>query len=123
MDSSQIGSEDGQTFLLMRLPKETVERSRNGSSKVGSVFIYEDGQMEFQDNESNKVYSIIKNSPYTKIETSQKKKPNHVVANEESDLFKISLQKDEAIHLGKVKPSTLLAVPKVDEKDVSTVFG
>lgn len=123
MDSSPLGLGNDQTFLLIRLPKETVERGRDGSSKVGSVFVYEDGQMEFQDDESNKVYSIIKNLPAVKQETTQRKKPNHVVPNEESDLFKISLQKDEAIHLGKVKPSTLLAVPKVDEKDVSTVFG
>lgn len=122
MDSSQVGSEDDQTFLLIRLPKETVERSQDGSSKAGSVFVYEDGQMEFQDSESNKVYSLIRNFPAKILESSHKKK-NHVVANVESDLFKISLQKDEATHLGKVKPSTWLAVPKVDERGASTVFG
>lgn len=120
MDSSPIDSENDQAFLLIRLPKETVERCRNGGSKVGSVFVYEDGHMEFQDNESNKVYSAIENKPI--CEDKFFKKLNQVLHVEESDLFKISLQKDEAIHLGKVKPSALLVVPKVDEKDVSTVF-
>lgn len=120
MDSSPIDSENDQAFLLIRLPKETVDRCRTGGSKVGSMFVYEDGQMEFQDNESNKVYSIIENKPIGRMDF--EKRTSRLLQIEESDLLKVSLQKDEAIHLGKVKPSALLAVPKVDEKDVSTVF-
>lgn len=121
MDSSQIDSEDDQTFLLIRLPKETVASSQQeGSSRVGSVFVYDDGQMEFQDDKSHKMYTLMRNSQPKTI-TSQRQ-GNHLIANEESDLFKISLQKNDAVHLGKVRLSTLLAVPKVDEKGVSTAF-
>lgn len=124
MDSSLIDSAEDQTFHLIRLPKDLVERSRKeGNSNVGSVFVYHDGQVEFQDNKTHKVYTLMRNTP-TKSESSGLKKGNKepVVANEGADLFKISLQKDEAVHIGKVKSSTLLAVPKVDGKDVSTAF-
>lgn len=119
MDSSQIDSEDDQTFLLIRLPKETVDKSQHGSSKVGSVFIYDDGQMEFQDDKSLKFYTLMRNSQPKAVKN--QRHGDHLVANEESDLFKISLQNDDVVHLGKVRLSTLLAVPKVDEKGVSTV--
>lgn len=132
MDSSLTDSEDDQTFLLIRLPKETVERSRNraadSSTKVGSVFVFEDGSAEFQDDSSLKTYTLMRNSPKQpkpknegdRSNISQKKVPS-IISNEESDLFKISLQNDEAVHLGKVRLATLLSVSKVDETDVSTV--
>lgn len=121
MDSSQIDLEDDQTFLLIRLPKKTVASSQHeGSSRVGSVFVYDDGQMEFQDDKSHEIYTLMRNSQPKTI-TSQRQ-GNHLIANEESDLFKISLQKNDAVHLGKVRLSPLLAVPKVDEKGVSTAF-
>lgn len=127
MHSLPIGSEEEEAFLLIRLPKETVDQRRQAgeasTTKVGSIFVYSDSQAEFQDVNSQKIYTLLRNSP-TKSGThsgGSQKRSCHVVSNEESDLFKISLQKDEALHLGKVKLSTLLAVPKVDEKDVSTV--
>lgn len=122
MDSLQTGSEDDQTFLLIRFPKESVERSKTGSGPlVGSILVYEDGRIEFQDNKSHNVYSLMSNSPPKKGGASQRR-DCHVVVNEESDLFRVSLQKDEAIHLGKVKSSTLLAVPKADETSVYTAL-
>lgn len=120
MDSSQTDSEDDQTFLLIRLPKETVKRSQHGSSNVGSIFVYDDGQMEFQDDKSLKIYTLLRNSQPKVVKNHRQ--ANHDIANEESDLFKISLQKSDAVHLGKVRLSTLLAVPKVDERGVSTAF-
>lgn len=128
---SQICSQDERTFLLIRFPKETVQRSQTvvgGSLKVGSLSVLRDDSLEFQDDQSKKIYSLMRNTPLAKVKEINNKKVKtqtvtDTVANEESDLFKISLQKDEAVHLGKVKLSTLLAVPKVDEKDVATVFG
>jgi len=123
MDSSLIDSGDEQTFHLIRLPKETVERCKDGdSSKVGSIFVYENGDIEFQDDKSLKVYTIMRNTPKM-ASSNQKRVNNHLVANEESDLFKISLQKNEALHLGKVKLSTFLAVPKDGAIDAATAFG
>lgn len=133
MDSLLTGLDDDQTFLLIRFPKETVDRSKSivegGSTKVGSLFVYNDGHAEFQDEASYKVYSLTRNSVPQTIKPESGSRPGSQKSEqggssiEESDLFKISLQKDEAVHLGKVKLSTLLAVPKVDEKDVSAVFG
>lgn len=118
MDSLQTGSDDDQTFLLIRFPKESVERAKNsGNTLVGSVLVYEDGRVEFQDNKSQHAYSLMTNTPPKKAGSSRK---IQIVANEESDLFRVSLQKDEAVHLGKVKSSTLLAVPKADETGVYT---
>lgn len=124
MDSSPIGSAEDKTFLLIRLPKETVQRCREGNSKVGTVFVYDDQRVEFQDDKSFKLYTLMRNSQANgKTNTSSHRKDNQIPAVEESDLLEVSLQKDEAVHLGKVKLSTLLAVPKVDEKDVLAVFG
>lgn len=138
MNSSPIDLPDEQTFLLIRLPKQTAERARNSnntdhtSTKLGSVFIYADGRAEFQDAESLKMYELMRNqssgleTTNTKIEKSTGSIVNidtNVISSEESDLMRISLQKDEAIHLGKVKSSTLFAVPRVDETDASTVFA
>lgn len=127
MDSLPIGSEDEQTFHLIRLPKETVERARRGGSKAGTVYVLDNNNVEFHDTNTNKVYKVIRNDP-TCVETrpgeasSQKQaRANKMVACEESDLFKISIQKEEAVHLGKVKLSTLLAVPKDGARDVSVV--
>lgn len=131
MSSSPIDLLDEQTFLLIRLPKQTFEKAKNSetnSAKVGSVFIYDDGQAEFQDADSLKVYKLMRNeavkneSTPTKTNKSSLNIHNNLVSSEESDLIKISLQKDEAIHLGKIKSSILFAVPKADEKDASTVF-
>lgn len=127
MDLLQTGSADDQTFLLIRLPKETVARHLKGESHVGTVHLSEAGYAEFQDNQSQRVYTLMRNSVPKQLNGgSQRSKLNNnsqPVADDESDLFKISLQKDEAVHLGKVKLSTLLAVPKGDETDVSAVFG
>lgn len=123
MDSSPIDSHDDQTFHLIRLPRETVELAKNGGSKkVGTLYVYDDSRSEFIDDNSHKVYSLVRNTPI-KGEGGTRKHSNNVAASEESDLFRISLQKKEAVHLGKVKLSTLLAVPKADEKDVSTAYG
>lgn len=120
--------EDPQQLLLIRLPKDIVEASRSSATgKVGSVYIYADGQAEIKDDRTNKVYELIRNVPTAGnaggVGSQSQTVDNHEIANEESDLFKISVQKDEAVHLGKVKFSTLLAVPRVDEIDASTVFG
>lgn len=121
MDLSRIGLEDDQTFLLIRLPKETVEEhKKSGVSNVGSVVIHKDGQTIFQDGKSHKLYTLMTNSPIKG--EGDRKSGKHILANEESDLFKISLHKEEAVHLGKVKTSTCFAVPMVDDRDVSTVF-
>lgn len=114
MDSSPIGSEDEQTFLLIRLPKETAERCQQGSSKVGSVFVYDDGQMEFQDDKSLKIYDLMRNSgPTQKLSTSFRQDTSQMcTASEKSDLFKISLQKEEALHLGKVTTNSLFCIAK-----------
>lgn len=123
MDSLQLDLQDDQTFHLIRLPRATVERANNASTnslKVGSVFVAEDNTLEFIDDESRKLYKLIRNKP---VKSENVRRANNVAACEESDLFKISVQKEEAVHLGKVTPSTLLAVPKVDEKDVSIVFA
>lgn len=126
MNSLPIDLQDEQTFLLIRLPKATVERTQSGG-KAGSVFVYDDGRSEFQDAESLKLYSLFKNEiPKVKQQTSSQETQcrtatnieNNVVSSEESDLISISLDKDEALHLGTVKSSVLFAVPKVDEKDV-----
>lgn len=126
MDSSPIGSPDDQTYHLIRLPKESVERAKNGgtnSVKVGTVNVYRGGRAEFVDDESLKEYSLMRNIPIKGEPVSGgHKRANCVSASEESDLFRISLQKKEAVHLGKVMPLTLLAVPRVDETNVSTAF-
>lgn len=135
MDSLLTDLAEDRTFLLIRLPKETVERCEKGTGGcVGSVYVYDGGYSEFQDNHSAKVYSLLNHSVSRQTNNNSSSSQNQSwtkrdatisqpVADDESDLFKISLQTDEAVHLGKVKPSTLLAVPKVDEKDVSAVFG
>lgn len=120
MHSLQIDSQDEQTFLLIRLPRETIETSRQssttvaGNTKVGSIQVFDDGQAEFHDTRSSKTYTLMRNST-----RKAKKKDSPVIANEESDLFKLSLQNCEADHLGKVKFSALLAVPKAGELDAS----
>lgn len=126
MDSSPIGSRDEQTYHLIRFPKESIERAKNAggsSKKIGTVYVYAGGRAEFIDDESSKVYSLMRNIPI-KSETTGggHKRANCISASEESDLFRISLQKKDAVHLGKVKTSTLLAVPRVDETSVSIVF-
>lgn len=123
MDSSPIDSGDDRTFHLIRLPKVTIERAvSSGNSKVGTVFVYDSGEIEFYDDQSKSSYNLIRNTPIIRNDESgsgsQKLKVKHVIACEESDLLKVSLQ--EAIHLGKVTPSTLLAVPKDVETSVST---
>lgn len=138
MDSLQTDSADDQTFLLIRLPKETVARSQSGcGTHVGSVYVFDGGYTEFQDDQSKNIYSLLSNSVsklsnnngsvnaggHHQMGSKRETTNSQLVADDESDLFKISLQKDEAIHLGKVKLSTLLAVPRVDEKDVSAAFG
>lgn len=126
MDSSPIGSQDRQTFNLIRLPKETVDRGRAGGPgkvKVGSVYVYPDGRAEFQDSDTLKVYNLIRNEPI-KMERGTSRYTNtddKMVASGESDLIRISLQRSHAVHLGKIKLSTLFAVPKGDERDVSIV--
>lgn len=123
MDLLQTGSVDEQTFLLIRFPKESVERSKSsGDPHVGMLLVHEDGRVEFQDNKSQNVYTMITHTPPKKIGSSQKKE-NHTIESEESDLFRVSLQKDEAVHLGKIKSSALLAVPKADETDVYTALS
>lgn len=127
MFSSQIDSQDEQTYLLIRLPKETVERAKasgSTSSKAGSIYVYPDGRAEFQDENSLKVYALLRNEPIKEEKGPSRTShcgKDEIIANEESDLIKISLQKNDAIHLGKVKLSTLFAVPKVDERDASAV--
>lgn len=136
MDSSQIDSpDDQQTFHLIRLPRETVERARNGSCKVGTLFVHDDGSADFQDNHSREIYTLLRNCPIGSDSSransnsggSSQKRSSYTAAfidrmasSNETDLLKISLQKDEALHLGKVKTSTLLAAPKGDETNVST---
>lgn len=131
MNSSPIDSLDEQTFLLIRLPRETVDkaRQRESGAKAGSVFVYDDGRTEFQDSETLKMYSLLRNqSPnvkeHTILQSSQCKTSTNARSNvksiEESDLIRISLQNDEAIHLGKVKSSVLFAVPKVDDRGASS---
>lgn len=147
MDSSQLDSQsDHQTFHLIRLPKETVDRAKNGSCLVGTLLVHDDGSMEFEDNLSRKSYQLLRNTPIgatrNQLDTppsSQLKSTSggdgqsmgrvshinainsiHLASSNESDLLKISLQKDEAIHLGKVKTSTFLAVPKAGVTSVST---
>lgn len=126
--------DDQQTFHLIRLPRETVERASSGSCKVGTLYVGSDGFIEFQDNQSRKVYSLVRNDPVRNVASSQsggqqssQKRTVYTAANNnanlassnESDLLNLSIQKDEAIHLGKVKTSTFLAVPKADETNVS----
>lgn len=129
MDLSPIDSHDEQTFHLIRLPKEAAIQqaaAKNGPVKVGTIFVHDNNRVEFVDDKTNKVYSLMRNTP-VKGEiggsSHSHKRVNYVAPSEESDLLKLSLQKEEAIHLGKVKFSTLLAVPKDDETDVSTVSG
>lgn len=151
MNSLPTDSLNEQAFILIRLPRETIEQHRerakdpnNRDTKVGSVYVYDDGHAEFQDNSSLKLYSLIRNTTnlvnvkqqqqqasqsqqqsqgsVKKGEYLQQDSSYDTVANEQSDLFKISLQKSEAIQLGKVKFSTLLSVPKVDGIGVSTLF-
>lgn len=129
----QDSLDDPQQLLLIRLPKEIVEASRSSATgKVGSLYIYDNGLAEIEDEATSKVYTLMRNSPNKRKNNElnasgnsldQKHSDNHEVANEESDLFKISIRKDEAVHLGKIKFSTLLAVPKVDGKDVLTAHG
>lgn len=92
MDSSPIDSQEGQTFLLIRLPKESVERANNGRVKVGSLYMYPDGRTEFQDNHTSKIYTLI-------------------TRPDESDLLQISPQRSLALHLGKIDRSTLCLAP------------
>jgi len=140
MDSLPIDSqEEQQTFHLIRLPKETVERAKGRSCKVGTLFVDHDrNTVEFRDYHSCTMYSLLQNNPIgnqhaqrtTQLNSQDEsnKKPSTstlsnsaLVANSnETDLLKISLQRDEAVHFGKVKTSTFLAVPKVDETSAST---
>lgn len=125
MSLSPIDLLDEQTFLLIRLPKETVNkaRERRSGEKVGQVYVYDDGRTEFQDSETLRLFNLLRNqsptikdhvvSQSSQCRTSTNAKSN-IVSSEESDLIRISLQSDEAIHLGKVKSSVLFAVPKVD---------
>ena len=126
MDSSPIDSPDEQTFHLIRLPKSIVEQAASGNTRVGTVTVDSNGLVELKDDNSGKLYTLIRNVPLDKDsnEGSQatKIKIHDVSTGEKSDLFKISLQKEETMHIGKVKPLTLLAVPKDDGTDVSTVY-
>lgn len=126
MDSSLIDSADDQTFHLIRFPKEILNNcDKTATTKAGSVFVYHDGRIEYQDDKSHKIYSLLNNSQHLDPSLPSPKKEirrQQLVPNEESDLFRISLQTgNEAVHLGKVKPSTWLVVPKVDETGASTV--
>lgn len=116
MDSLLPDSPD-EVYHLIRLPKEMVERAKRGETKLGSVHVYENNCVEIQDNVSKKVYSLVRNVPKRDGDGSgsNQRQNVHVAPSEESDLFKISLQKGHAIQLGKIKSSALLAVPKADD--------
>ena len=89
------------TFHLIRLPKETCER---GSGHVANLTVDPtDGSLVLQDNSSNKIYSVISN--YSKTKTLDEPEDGH-------DLVKVSLNREELVHLGKVDVSTLICVPK-----------
>lgn len=123
MDSSRIDSGDERTFLLIRLPRETVNATKEltGLNKVGTVSVDTSNCTVFRDDYSGKVYNLVRNEPTAHKTSTTNKKESSIVANEESDLFRISLHRDEAIHIGKVKSSTLLSVPKDGAIGVSAV--
>lgn len=104
MDPVHIDLQNDQTFHLIRLPKETIERLKEAGpsgnqTSVGTLIINKEGPPVFQDKESKKTYDLISNN-------SSKVKVN------KHDLIEVKPDKRQATHLGKIMPSTLITVPK-----------
>jgi hypothetical protein len=104
MDSSQIDLQNDQTFHLIRLPKETIERLKEAGpsanrAPVGTLIINKEGPPIFQDSVSKRTSDLISNN-------------NLKVKVDKYDLIELRPDKREATHLGKVMPSTLITVPR-----------
>jgi hypothetical protein len=108
MDPSPIDLQNENTFHLIRLPKETVQRLQEASSSatsepVGTLIITKEGPPVFQDKETKKTFDLISNNLNVKVQK-----------NDLNDLIEVKLDKKEATHLGKVMPSTIISVPRGD---------
>lgn len=104
MDPVHIDLHNDQTFHLIRLPKETIERLREAGtnvnhSPVGTLIINKEGPPVFQDKESKKTYDLISNNSLK-------------VKVDKNDLIEVKPDKRQATHLGKIMPCTLITVPK-----------
>lgn len=87
-----------QDYLLIRLPEDMVKAQTQ--DKIGSLLVYDNGDMKIVDANTGKEYI------------------SQVSSCEQSDLLKMSLAEQKAIHLGKISTATFVAVPKVDDVNV-----